>query len=643
MHFKHRNKFRLTRFIIFQISLILRFLSKFRKPAKRILIVKIDAIGDYVLFRNYLEVVYKSDKFKGYEIELLGNYKWKDLAIEYDGQYVSKFWFIDEESFYEAPKKLFKLALKLFSRRFDIVLQSTYSRTLMGNAFSILATGREAIAYNSDNEQHPKYKRRTDKFYTTLLDLPPAFNHEFARNHYFFKSVTDNPTLKLPELKLIPNRHTRSGILLFPGSSYYKRNWEKEKFSELIRRLLKETNEIITIAGGPADKSIACSLLGQVPPTSRIVDKTGYTTLPDFVELVAASTLVISNDTSTVHIAVACKTPVICIQGGGHFNRFTPYPDEMPFKPICVYEKMPCFNCNWICKFPTLEYDPFPCISRVNIESVWEKVQKTLNEVTATDVQFDIKKEDTSQSNLPIYDKKKAPLISIITVTLNAAKYLEDCITSVINQSSLNIEHLIFDGGSTDGTLEIINKYERHITYWQSEKDKGIYDAMNKAVKKAKGEWVYFLGADDTLLKGFSFIASRLKDNYTIYYGDLSYNGISTPRSEYSTLQLTKENICHQAILYPRAVFDFYKYDLSYSIAADWLLNIRLWTDKRFKFKYYPYIIANFSSVGISSLQTDDKFLKDKPRIIKEAFGPFIYYQTLYMELKKKKKKKHDL
>uniref|UniRef100_UPI003B58646C glycosyltransferase n=1 Tax=Noviherbaspirillum sp. ST9 TaxID=3401606 RepID=UPI003B58646C len=124
-------------------------------------------------------------------------------------------------------------------------------------------------------------------------------------------------------------------------------------------------------------------------------------------------------------------------------------------------------------------------------------------------MQFDIKKEDTSQSNLPIYDKKKAPLISIITVTLNAAKYLEDCITSVINQSSLNIEHLIFDGGSTDGTLEIINKYERHITYWQSEKDKGIYDAMNKAVKKAKGEWVYFLGADDTLLKGFSFIASR--------------------------------------------------------------------------------------------------------------------------------------
>lgn len=88
------------------------------------------------------------------------------------------------------------------------------------------------------------------------------------------------------------------------------------------------------------------------------------------------------------------------------------------------------------------------------------------------------------------------PLISIIIVTLNAGDHLENCIRSVISQDYQNIELLIFDGGSTDSTIEIIKTYEKYISYWQSQADKGIYDAMNKAIKHSKGDWLYFLGAD---------------------------------------------------------------------------------------------------------------------------------------------------
>ena len=89
-------------------------------------------------------------------------------------------------------------------------------------------------------------------------------------------------------------------------------------------------------------------------------------------------------------------------------------------------------------------------------------------------------------------------LISIITVSYNAVKTIEDTINSVLNQTYPNIEYIIIDGGSTDGTLDVIKKYQDKITYWVSEPDKGIYDAMNKGALKATGVWLHFMNAGDT-------------------------------------------------------------------------------------------------------------------------------------------------
>lgn len=89
------------------------------------------------------------------------------------------------------------------------------------------------------------------------------------------------------------------------------------------------------------------------------------------------------------------------------------------------------------------------------------------------------------------------PLISIITVVYNGSKTIEQTIQSVINQTYTNIEYIIIDGGSTDGTLDIIKKYEKHIAYWISEKDKGLYDAMNKGIGFAKGEIIGMINSDD--------------------------------------------------------------------------------------------------------------------------------------------------
>ncbi len=110
------------------------------------------------------------------------------------------------------------------------------------------------------------------------------------------------------------------------------------------------------------------------------------------------------------------------------------------------------------------------------------------------------------------------PLISVVTVVYNGAEFLEDTITSVINQTYDNIEYIIIDGGSTDGTLDIIRKYEDNITYWISEPDKGMYEAIDKGFKVAKGEILAWLNADDIYYSGTLNIVSKVFKNQYIQW-----------------------------------------------------------------------------------------------------------------------------
>ena len=116
--------------------------------------------------------------------------------------------------------------------------------------------------------------------------------------------------------------------------------------------------------------------------------------------------------------------------------------------------------------------------------------------------------------------------VTIITVTLNSAKYLEQCIQSVIKQHYPDIEHIIVDGGSTDDTLDIIRRYEDHIAVWISEKDNGMYDAINKGMRMATGDIIGTLNSDDVLASRDvigSIVDSFSYNNVEAVYGDILY------------------------------------------------------------------------------------------------------------------------
>ncbi|MVN90645.1 glycosyltransferase family 2 protein [Mucilaginibacter aquatilis] len=225
------------------------------------------------------------------------------------------------------------------------------------------------------------------------------------------------------------------------------------------------------------------------------------------------------------------------------------------------------------------------------------------------------------------------PRLSIIIATYNAANVLPACIDSIVAQIYPSIELIIVDAQSTDGTTAILQQYNKHIGKWISEPDEGIYDALNKGVAMATGKWLYFLGADDRLLPGFSQMAFQLKKANTIYYGNtVADEPLFT--GKFSAYRMAKYVINHQSIFYPAAVFKKYKYNINYKVFADYALNLQCWGDKDFDKKYIDINVAWYNLTGFSAVAQDEAFKRDKPEIIKKSMGWVMYLRFLYKRRK---------
>lgn len=196
-------------------------------------------------------------------------------------------------------------------------------------------------------------------------------------------------------------------------------------------------------------------------------------------------------------------------------------------------------------------------------------------------------------------------VVSIIVATFNAAKTLSRALDSVLNQSFQDWECIIVDGASKDGTLEVIKEYaekDSRIRYI-SEPDKGVYDAFNKGWKMAKGEWIYYLGADDILLQNALKEMNLQFDNNDVIYGDIIFNsGIRLKKViSSSVIDLRKKMISHQCIFMRRSCIEKLNgFDLKYKISSDFAL-IQKAIKYNMKFKHVNIYVAIFKSGGMSS------------------------------------------
>jgi glycosyltransferase involved in cell wall biosynthesis len=234
--------------------------------------------------------------------------------------------------------------------------------------------------------------------------------------------------------------------------------------------------------------------------------------------------------------------------------------------------------------------------------------------VYSLSVDYDFRREIAQVVNF-----MQQKLFSIITPTYNSGRKLEKTIRSVLSQNKDIYEYIILDGCSTDETASVAAKYATEITF-VSEKDEGVYDAMNKGIDLASGKYLYFLGAGDTLKTNIlERIAPRMPhDELTFVYGNVYmvdrgviYDG------EFDKAKLRKYNICHQAVFYERAIFETVgRYELRFEVLADYVFNVKCFWNDRVQKKYIGYVIANFEGGGLSSQQRDLNFVNEYSDLI---------------------------
>lgn len=198
--------------------------------------------------------------------------------------------------------------------------------------------------------------------------------------------------------------------------------------------------------------------------------------------------------------------------------------------------------------------------------------------------------------------------LSIITINFNNKDGLQKTINSVIQQSFKDYEWIIIDGGSSDGSEDVIKTYQSHFSFWCSEPDKGIYNAINKGLLHASGDYIQFLNSGDWLYNSTSLekAFAQIDGKYDIYYGDMvqvndggKLNPITYP-DELGFLFFPYNNICHQATFYKRSLFDNNPYDESFCIVSDWAMNLKLLFNGS-TFKHINQYIVYYDNQGRSS------------------------------------------
>ncbi|GHT31124.1 glycosyl transferase [Bacteroidia bacterium] len=224
------------------------------------------------------------------------------------------------------------------------------------------------------------------------------------------------------------------------------------------------------------------------------------------------------------------------------------------------------------------------------------------------------------------------PTFSIITITYNAAQWLEPTILSILSQSYPSIEYLIIDGASSDGTVDIIRHYEAGIAYWKSEPDKGLYDAMNKGLKKATGDYVWFVNAGDTLDSAdiVQQVASLVQKEPTlpdIIYGEtiiMDEQGHSLGlRRLKSPDKLTWKSfrmgmlVCHQSFVVKLELAPLFDMQYRYSSDFDWCIRCMKEADTYLNTRK---VLSHFLDGGVSTKQRKAS-LKERYRIMCNYYG----------------------
>ena len=354
------------------------------KRRRGLLVVRMDGIGDMVLFRAGLDHYAEAFGVEKADVTVLGCASWGGIAEEIFAGYRVEI--IDEHAYARQPLYRFRVSLWVRQLAPAIAVCDSYlRRALMADSLVwVSAAPRQVVSLPYVNEPvRPEFKyylSQVDK----IVDTGVYPVHEVVRHYRFVSALTGRDVAPAPPRiawrdQKPPIVGGAPYVVLNPGSNEPGRRWPFSGYREMADRLLAAGYRVVLV--GSAEEKPEDDAVADLSGHAGVIDLIGRTALPGLLDLMKHAAAVISNDTGPAHASIALGTPTMVVVGGGHFGCFVPYPEGVaPAHARFVFHEMECYHCFWRCYKRARKEDVFPCIDAVSVDQVWAEVKALLDQ-----------------------------------------------------------------------------------------------------------------------------------------------------------------------------------------------------------------------------------------------------------------------
>lgn len=308
-----------------------------KSPTPKALLIRVDEIGDFMLWHTFILPLLHSDKYTHYEWHFCGNKSWKTLFDHlYPGIVSSTYW-MDKIAFKQKMGYRFRFLRSIYRQNFALVINPTYSRDKRyDDSIVMAAKSPENIGMLANTECLRPYEKGYDAgLYTSLFTLQEKPVFEWLRNRAFAaflcgETASRINSLLIPAQKLpvLPMEMPETYCVLFPGSRSAARIWPAGNFATLADFVYRTYGWTIVVAGAPSDRLYADAFIS-LYAGHDFIDLCGKTSLPQTLTLLKHARCMISVDTGSIHLAASVGCPVFGIFNGSQYGRFSPYPAEL--------------------------------------------------------------------------------------------------------------------------------------------------------------------------------------------------------------------------------------------------------------------------------------------------------------------------
>jgi len=318
-------------YFVYTLLLFVVKLTPVKKRGKQLLVIKMDEIGDYILFRNLMPYFKKSDKYKDHHLTIIGNKAWKSIYDTYDANKEDTILWLDKTKFKKDLGYRFKFLKEVRAVAASELINCIYSRTIvLDDGFAFVSGANYKVAMKNDYTNRSKSWDFTDKYiYEEVINAGDESHFDPVRNKAYLEKVLGLENLPISthlEVKHNYELPHQDYFVAFTGAGNLERQWPIKYYASTAKYISSQYGLMPILCSGPGDEKDGKEFALEY--TDSFINKIGKTSLPELIELLAKAKFILCVDTGALHMAAAVGCPVVGLFSGKFYKRFAPYPKE---------------------------------------------------------------------------------------------------------------------------------------------------------------------------------------------------------------------------------------------------------------------------------------------------------------------------